>query len=71
MVEYEALVEDSPASAAQLTTYSGFDFEATAALPKLNRGEIGYWQLFDKHLQPLHAALAENLNGSENHGSGD
>lgn len=71
MVEYEALVEDSAASAAQLTAYSGFDFEATAALPKLNRDEIGYWQRFDKHLQPLHAALAESLNGSENHASGD
>lgn len=64
MVQYEALVKDSATSAVQLAVHSDCGFKATATLPKFNRNEISNWQCFGKHLQPLHAALAENLNGS-------
>ena len=57
-LEYEALVRDSSAVAARIAEHSGFEFESDVALPQLHDQEIGVWKYYEKHIEPLRAALA-------------
>lgn len=56
-VEYEALVRETGAVAAQLSAHTGLDFDPGIALPEYHRDEIGGWKCYEKHLQPLRDTL--------------
>ncbi len=57
-LQYEAMVRGGAAMAARIAEHSGLEFESGAALRQFNEQEIGVWKCYEKHIQPLRAALA-------------
>lgn len=58
-VEYETLVCDASAVAAQISAHTGIGLNAEIALPEFHSDEIGGWKCYEKHLQPLRDALIQ------------
>ncbi len=57
-VEYEALMRGGGAVAAAIAAHSGLEYDRRAAPPEFHEDEIGIWKCYEKHIQPLRAALA-------------
>ena len=57
-LEYESLTRGGAAVAAQIAAHVGLRFDPAATLPELHREEIGVWKCYDRHMDPLRAALA-------------
>ncbi len=58
-IDYETLVRDGSATAAQIANHVGHEREADIALPEFHSDEIGGWKCYEKHLQPLRDALIQ------------
>ena len=57
-LEYETLVHGGAAVAARIAAHVGLRFDPAAALPEFHEEEIGVWKCYEKHIDPLRAALA-------------
>ena len=58
-VRYEALVRDTAANAAQIDAHAGLKLDPNIPLREFHDDEIDGWKPYDKHLQPLRAALSD------------
>ncbi|PPR26906.1 MAG: hypothetical protein CFH38_00421 [Alphaproteobacteria bacterium MarineAlpha10_Bin1] len=58
-VRYEALVRDTAAVAAKVAAHLGLKLDPNIPLPVFHDDEIDGWKPYDKHLQPLRAALSD------------
>jgi len=57
-LEYETLVHGRAAVVARIAAHVGLRFDPAAALPEFHEEEIGVWKCYEKHIDPLRAALA-------------
>ena len=57
-LEYETLVRGGAAAAARIVVHIGRRFDPAAALPEFHEEEIGVLKCYEKHIDPLRAALA-------------
>jgi tetratricopeptide (TPR) repeat protein len=58
-LEYEKIVQGAAATGEKIATHVGLEFDTSRALPYFHGNEIAMWKSYEKHLDPLHAALAQ------------